>query len=71
MKYFKEWNRVVREEVAEKTKERIALENQNALRDMMIEIEESTTELMMLEKKRKEAKDKAEEKVVIDYIFYI
>lgn len=70
VKYFKEWRRVVREEVAEKNKERMALENQNALRDMMIEVEESTAELLALEMKRREAKQEAEAKVSILFYFY-
>lgn len=61
-RHFRGWREVAKGQVFERNKERIALENQNALRDMMIEIEENTSELMALEKKKFEEKEKAEAK---------
>jgi hypothetical protein len=61
-RHLQAWRQVAQREVQERNKERIALENQNALRDMMLEIEENTAELIALEQKRLEERQKIEAK---------
>jgi hypothetical protein len=61
-RHFRGWKTVAKARVFERNKERMALENQNALRDMMLEIEGNTAELMALEKKKFDEKERAEAK---------
>jgi Ca2+-binding EF-hand superfamily protein len=65
-RHFRAWRGVVKAQVYEKNKERTALENQNALRDMMLEIEDNTAELLALEQKKFEEKQRAEAKAKAD-----
>jgi len=69
-KCVREWSNFALGKAKEKRAEMMALENQNALRDMLIETEENAKMLVQLELEKKQKQEEAEKKAKQDAMAY-